>query len=268
MCDYGRLSYDYIYSRTRLQGPTSEGKTITWKEGINLFKNKIQGYINENSTSKIAFLVSAWNSNETLYLIRKLKEQFLKDTDLFFCTRLPEKDQQFPKFRISGDRNPNINGINWILGQSVADKSIKALSERIHRHEITVLIFISGLPTGSIPEELAETVSKLDDCIAIDHSKSLISDRATLILPSLTFAEKTGSYINNQNRVQRVLPAINPVTGGKPEDIILQELCIALVGEGKVLSTSSVFEEMQEIEGFKGLSYQSLKDYGAVIPRS
>lgn len=264
MCDYGRLSFSYVNHTHRIDSPLSDGKTISWKEGIDLFKKKMLYYTNNNNSSKLAFLVSAWNSNETLFLIKRAREQFLKESELFFYAKERKEDQIFPKFRISGDKNPNVNGIKIIFNvNNINDKPLKSLVEKIQKGDITGIVVLGGIPIGYTPKELNDNITKLNDIIVIDHTKSVLSEKASLTLPSLTFAEKSGSYINDQRRVQRIFPVIDPVTGGKPEDTILQEALITI--KGKVLSTSGVFDQMQQLEAFKDMNYRSLKDSGLKI---
>jgi len=261
MCDHGRLGFDYIHSDGRTEYPTSAGKNISWKTGIDLFQKKITEY--RKQSDKLSFLVSAWCSNETLYLIKTIKDQFLPNSEIYFYARPQEKEEKFPKFRISGDKNPNVNGIKALFSLNTLEgKPLKGLIEKIKKKKTKALILLGGIPNGYIPDNLVAAESQLDTLIAIDFIKNSVNEKADLLLPSLTYAEKSGSYINDQNRVQKLLPAINPVTGGKPEEVILQELRNALTGEEKVLSTSAVFDQMKEIPLFKNIDYRSLKNCG------
>ncbi|MDH4127808.1 MAG: 2Fe-2S iron-sulfur cluster-binding protein [Spirochaetota bacterium] len=265
MCDEGRLSFDYIYSDSRIKSPRVEGENVTWREGIDLFSKKIKEY-KDNKSKNVAFLVSAWASNELLFLIKRLKEEYLKDSNIFFFAREHVNDQIFPKFRISGDRNPNVNGIKTIFNaKSLEDKSLTALIEDINKNEISTLIYVGGIPGNYFPKELSESINKLSYIIAIDYSQNDVNKKAKLILPSLSYAEKSGTYINDQNRIQRMLPAIDSIGGGKSEDVILQELLIALKGEGKLVDSSAVFDMMHEISDFKNLNYQSISNSGTLL---
>ncbi|MDH5681402.1 MAG: molybdopterin-dependent oxidoreductase, partial [Spirochaetota bacterium] len=237
-----------------------------WKEGISLFKKKIDESGADSKYNKLAFLVSAWSTNEALYLIKSLTEDKLKGSEVYFFSRGKREDITFPGFRISGDKNPNTQGIISIFNlSSPEDKSAKMLLGKINSGSIDRVVVLGGIPGGHIPEELLQNREKLKDIIVIDHSKTELSDKASLVLPGLSFAEKSGSYINDQKRVQRILPAIKPVTGGKPEDLILQELSVELGTSSRVLSTSGVFDEMSRLPVFKGMNYRTLADRGAAL---
>ncbi len=265
MCDYGRLNFAYVHDKSRIQSPMANGKIISWKEGIDLFKKKIQDSISKNKGKSLAFLVSAWNDNETLYLIQRLKEDYLDESNVFFFMKEKEKDQIFPKFRISGDKNPNGQGVQTIFGtNSLENKSIKGLLEKI-KEGLDVLVFLGGLPNGKFPKELVDPMDKIKDTIVLDYSHSEITKKATLVLPSLTYMEKSASYINDQKRLQKVFSALDPITGGKAEYSILQELINALKGEGSVLSASGVFDQMRSLAAFKDINYRSIKDHGILI---
>ncbi len=264
MCDHGRLSFDYIYSENRLQTPKLKGKEISWKEAIESFKLKIEDYVNKSA--KLAILVSAWNSNETLYILKRLKIDFFKYCEFFFYSKAQEPEQLFPQFKINADKNPNINGIRVIYDiDHLDEKPVTDLINKIQKGEITGLLIVGGLPDGSMPKELSNINGKLENLIVIDHTKSILSDEADLLLPSLTYAEKSGSYINDKNRLQRVFAAINPVTNGKPEDVIIQELMRVLSGHGEIMSGSGIFDSMREIASFRELNYQIIGDLGIEI---
>ncbi len=267
MCDHGRLNFGYIQSENRVKYPMSNGKIISWKEGIGLLSNIINGHSNNNTSNKVSILVSAWNSNETLYMVHKLQKNYLKESLVLFYSKEKTNDQIFAKFRISGDKNPNTMGIKTIFNNvhDISEKSINQLINQALSNSIDTLILIGGIPNDSIPNKLKEIFDNVKTIILLEHSQNALSEKAFLSLPTLTFAEKSGSYINDQKRIQRIFPAVEPITSGKSEDHIIQEVIISLGGAEKVLSSSGVFDEMKSIPAFKNINYRSIKNRGTLL---
>ncbi|HZL42726.1 MAG TPA: 2Fe-2S iron-sulfur cluster-binding protein, partial [Verrucomicrobiae bacterium] len=105
MCDYGRLNYKWINCADRLkeiQTPQSkgQGRAVSWpavlKEISDLLKGAAQG--------SVAIVASARQSNEELFLLKKLAEKLGALTDS--VPRQGEAD----KLLLNADRNPNTLG--------------------------------------------------------------------------------------------------------------------------------------------------------------
>ncbi len=234
MCDHGRLSYGYMYSEDRLRYPLVNGdKLASWSKVMSVFRDKIRRYASKSS--RLAFLISAWNTNEAMFMVNRLKDSCLDKSDVYLYYKPDEEDKVFPKFRISGDRNPNINGFKAVFKTGDIKKhSVNLLVDRVKAKEVDVVIIIGGISSGYMPESITNVLSDLKDVIVIDYISSSFSKAASLVLPSLSYAEKAGSYVNDQLKVKAVKPVINPFTPGKSEDVILQELIIALSEKGEV----------------------------------
>ena len=230
MCDHGRLSFEYIQSPKRIKFPKCQNQIASWEKAIQSTKNLIQNHP-KTSNPNIVFLVSSWTDNETLLLIQKLQKYLSHlSLDVYFFSRPQEKDQTFPKFRISGDKNPNQRGIKNIFGQIYyQNHQIENLVSSIQQNnQIHILFFVGGIPNFELPKPFLDSLQCVQDIITIDHSKSQISEQASIVLPSLTFAEKSGTYVNDQNITQKINPSIQPLTPGQSESLIFQNIISCL----------------------------------------
>ena len=63
-------------------------------------------------------------------------------------------------------------------------------------------------PAGLGMQRLERAIDRLECLIVQDLFRSPLAERAHVVLPSLTFAEKTGTFTNYAGRVQRLRRAI------------------------------------------------------------
>jgi NADH-quinone oxidoreductase subunit G len=69
-------------------------------------------------------------------------------------------------------------------------------------------------------------VSKTKTVIALAGCKNALTERADLVIPGLTFADKDGLVVNFEGHVQQLRPAINPIaeTEWRIADLLIASL--------------------------------------------
>ena len=104
MCDAGRLNYKWIEGEARLskiQGSKSKvGEAVTWTSVIKEISEKLA----RASQGSVAIVASARQTNEELFLLKKLATKFGAITDSI--GRIGEGDNLL----VDEDKNPNMNG--------------------------------------------------------------------------------------------------------------------------------------------------------------
>jgi NADH-quinone oxidoreductase subunit G len=89
---------------------------------------------------------------------------------------------------------------------------------------------------------------------------------ATALLPASAFAEKRGSMINGDGRLQRLNRAVRPPGEARDDWEILRDLRQGLTGSNGVYTIDDVFREMsQAIPHLAGLTLSKIGDLGAKI---
>jgi predicted molibdopterin-dependent oxidoreductase YjgC len=92
---------------------------------------------------------------------------------------------------------------------------------------------------------------------------------ADVLLPGVTFAEKTGTFTNTERRIQMVHQAICPQDGSRPDWQIIAELArriqrIGANGEHSAWDYSNTSQIMAEVAGltpiYAGVSHERLED--------
>ena len=105
--------------------------------------------------------------------------------------------------------------------------------------------------------------------IAHDTFESNLTEIADVVLPSSTFAEKTGTYTNLEGRVHFVNPSIGPNNEADEEWRIFSQIAQRMGADGfEFRNSSEVFTEIQEsISSYTDLNLDKVKKNGQLIKR-
>ena len=120
---------------------------------------------------------------------------------------------------------------------------------------------------GKFGDGLA-ALDKLEFLVVCDSFLSDTAQRADVVLPRATFAEKNGTYTNLERRIQRLKPGKElPEGGARPEWQVICDVAHKMGAPGFLLSSPS--ETMDEIARltpvYANVSYRSLANQGGLI---
>ncbi|HEY9508871.1 MAG TPA: molybdopterin-dependent oxidoreductase [Verrucomicrobiae bacterium] len=257
MCDYGRLNYKWINREDRLtqvQGPKGQitGWTSALKEISELLKKSAQG--------SVAIIASARQTNEELFLLKKLAKKLGAITDS--VPRFGEGD----KLLLNADRNPNTNGarLTGICFTEMGDQ-IPKIAHGIESGAIkTLIVFGEDVTKCGIDANL---LGKLETLIVSDILPNETTKLATYLLPGCAHAEKRGTFTNVKGRVQKFMKALEPRGDARAEWEFLHELVLNVTGQDGFKSIEGLFNLMaSEVPAFKELTWAGLGDTGATVP--
>ena len=261
MCDYGRLNYKWIGREDRLlqvQGPkakpgaeAADSWSVALKQITTILQNAAPG--------SIAIVASARQTNEELFLLKKLARKFGAVTDS--VPRLGESD----KLLLSADRNPNSQGARLMgIAANPMGSEIPRIADGIRNRQIkTLIVFGEDVSEHGIGVDL---LARLDCLIVSEILPNRTTALAHYLLPGCAHAEKRGSFINGKGRVQKFMQAVLPPGEARPEWEILHELVFNVTGQNGFASIEGLFNQMAaEIPAFGGLTWASLKDQGVSI---
>jgi len=217
MCDHGRINtFKFINAEDRINGPhiRKEGALtkVSWEEAYAATVSELKSFSND----EIAFISSPYATCEDNYLFSKFAKSiigsknldFMRHIDPSFGDDILRRDDVTPNtlgaetvgvYPIKGGLN--INGI--IKG--ISDKKIKAL-------------YIIEDDIVSADPELENILAKLD--LLIVHSSNLnkTAALADIVFPSSTYAEKNGTMVNFQGRIQRLRSAVSTIDHDRAAD--------------------------------------------------
>jgi NADH-quinone oxidoreductase subunit G len=258
MCDYGRLNFHQLNSPDRLTNPMVKGpsgKEVTqWEIALSRASSELKRYRGD----EVAIIVSGSATNEEFFLTRKLSEA-LHTTLIDVIPRNAAGD----KILLSTDRNSNTAGARLMgVTGGVPGSLLGLISSGLRNKLIKALIVLGEDATTVLGEEIANAQLILAMNILPNGTTKL----AHIVLPSSGFAEKRGSMINKNNRIQRLNRAIQAPGSARDDWEIIRDLVQGVSGENGIFMVEDVFKQMAAaIPVLSGLSLSKIGDLGVQL---
>ncbi len=261
MCDQGRLNYKWINREDRLTAVGGSKVRVTdplaaWPQAL----AEITGILGRARAGSVAIIASARQTNEELYLLKKLADKLGALTDS--APRNGESD----KLLVNADRNPNSTGARLIgVSASPMGSNLPKIAAGIASDSIkTLIVFGEDVTKAGLGENL---LAKLDLLVVSDILPNKTTAMAHYLLPGCAHAEKRGSFVNVKGRVQRFMQNIQPKGNARAEWEFLHELTRDVTGQNGFVSIEGLFNQMAaDVPAFKGLTWAGLGDLGTTVP--
>ncbi len=211
MCDAGRLGeYRYVNDNrvTRPVIRAEEGAggggeqiEVSWSDVI----TTTAAHLNSVKPNEILFVSSPFATVEENYLFARLAREIVGSQNVGF---LEYVDSGFAdkKLRMA-DRTPNARGARAVgAGTERGGITAAEIVEAIRNGRIRGLVVLDqNLPlTSALESELA----KLEFLIVHASNHTPLSAMADVILPTSSYAEKEGTFVNGNGMVQHFVPAV------------------------------------------------------------
>ena len=261
MCDYGRLNYKWINRADRLgevRRQKAEGRSekLVWPTAV----KEISELLGKASQGSVAIVASARQTNEELFLLKKLATKLGAITDSI--PRIGESD----RLLLNADRNPNFNGarLTGICSEKMGEQLPK-IAKGIEQGVIkTLIVFGEDVTKHGIGANL---LGKLETLIVSDILPNETTKLAHYLLPGCAHAEKRGTFTNTKGRVQKFMKALEPCGDARPEWEFLHELIFNVTGQDGYATIEGLFNLMaREVPAFNSLTWAGLGDTGVSVP--
>lgn len=207
MCDHGRVNtYKFINAEGRVNGPyiRKEGILVQvgWEDAFSHTAEKLKSF----NKDEIAFIASPFATCEDNYVFKKFAQtiigskhlDFMRHVDPNFSDDILRKD----------DITPNTLGCE-LLGISPNKSGLKleGIFNGIKQKKIKAVYIIEDDLISAIPE-LENIFAELELLIVHSTNFNHTTSLADVVFPSATYAEKNGTFVNFQGRIQRIRPAV------------------------------------------------------------
>lgn len=278
MCDDGRLGYHYINSIERFSRPMArlQGKLtpLPWNDIL----ARIRAEFVKVATShpdQVVGVLSPFLTCEEAFLAAKFFKGLSPDTFLVMGpVPVVGQDDTYPKtrrgepqanvkFTIRAEKCPNRKGIEAILRQFQGEVvPFTNVIQAAQARRIRALFVAGGYPphgTAWISESEAEHFKNVPLIVCQDLLPSALSNFAQYVLPSASFAEKDGCFVNHAGLAQEINWAITPTGETRSSGQVFLDL---LERQGLVHARSLRMELAQEIPYFAPLADGNLGEYG------
>ena len=261
MCDEGRYGYRFIDEQRLAQVEIRErgqARIGSWDEGLSLLSDTLKRLRDAKQLDQVGVVLSSHLTNEDLYAAKRVFGALGVTQVVFQRPPSGSKDNLL----IQADKSPNAKGAQ---AMGIAEGADGVLENMLH-HRLSLLIVFTQDLAALFGEESARQAAALEQLVFIGTNKNKTSAAAHLVLPSAVFAEKDGTFTNFQGRIQRIHAALTPWGESKPEWQILSELASRLELPAAFVDAKSIFDQLAQHEpSFRGFSYQSIGDQGAVL---
>jgi NADH-quinone oxidoreductase subunit G len=267
MCDVGRYNYRWL-DEDRIPEPLMKGQQavspVEWDTAITSVADGLKRALAEGGPASAAVVASPQMTNEELYLVRKIFFEHLS-VPVFYRTSNVPIDELEDGFLLRKDRNPNTKGAELILAEQKGLLVQSALD--IARSGRLKFLYIMHSDLDELyGEEIRNILSNVETVVYHGTNLNGTVPAATHVLAAATYAEKEGTFTNFQGRVQRIFPAVAPLSDSRTTLAILRDIGRKLGSDVKSAQASEVFAELASRFGpFAGMNYGTIGLSGRLI---
>ncbi len=250
--DSHRLNYTYIHREDRLKEPLVSGGSVRWKEAITSAVESLKG----QSGAATAIIASGRMTNEELFLASRLAKTL--GTELI---DIRARAQKGDGFLVSDDGNPNTRGAQLLgVTGSAPGSRLPEIEAGISSGSITSLVVLGENPLHCGLSEIE--LSKLSSLVTLDILPNDSLKFSKVVLPGSASAEKRGSMVNINGRLQRLNRALTAPGYARDDWEILSDLLKGLGAEG-ASSLEELFKQMATATpALSGLNFGKIGDLG------
>ena len=226
MADSGRMLYKKVKAADRLIEPSINGSTTAPEIALKAAGDLLRAQNGVLNSGSVAIVASGRSSVEEQFLTKKLADA------LKAAVHLVGRVGQGDGILVSADRNPNVRGalVTGLISTLPAQK-ITALAAEIDAGRVATILSVGEdlLAAGLTSEQLAKV-----SVIYLGTHQNATSEAAKVVVPALTVFEKSGTFINQQFRLQKFFKAV-PGPAGVSDDLVTLSNLLAVSG-GATLS--------------------------------
>lgn len=204
LCDWGRLNTIKRVNdeKVRISSPmikisgSDNLVEVDWDESISQAASLLKGI----SSNEIMFVASPYSTLEDNYALKKLAKTVFNSDKIIY---LPHIDESFEdEILRKADKTPNSNGLKLLGIQTFTNNDIADLMSGQFKVLYVLNENITRLP------EFSSFIKKVDSTIQHLEESNSYSSKSNVLFPDSTYAEINGTFVNFQNRIQRVRPAV------------------------------------------------------------
>jgi NADH-quinone oxidoreductase subunit G len=294
MCDHGRLdTFKYVNDEaTRVNSPMMRSDDISidndgltscdWDDAVSRVLSELKNY----KPDEIAFIASPFSTLEDNFVLKRFANEIVGTKNIVYIPLIEGKDD---KLLLRADKTPNAAGLKYLGIKPISPKFI----DKFLKKELKMLYMIND-SVGRL--ERTEDIAKAIE-VGILHLSNLggLSKKATVIFPASTYAEINGTFVNFQNRIQRIRPAVASLEqerlpgefavsrldkfgaqndswtkgtrfNARPVWKVISQMAKVLGSDFGYENTEEVFDDIAaKVPEFSGMSYESIGTQGALI---
>ncbi len=272
MCDYGRGTFERYRQLPRLAAPRvrrgSEVMAVSWKDAIESLYAKLR--VRGGTDSQVAVLGSGFLTTEEAYLWAQLaKHVGTPNVGVWVDSGSPHTIPNTHGGITGREAAPNRRGAEMaglLPGAEGFDAEDLLTGDAAARCSV-LIVTDSDFGKAAHDPRVVERLRQARFLVVLGWADTALAQAADIALPLATHAEREGTFVNSQNRIQRFTRAF-PATGeARPALDVLRELLTRFDAKNAGMSDpAAVFDAMtQTVPALAGLAYRTLPATGAPL---
>ena len=254
LADSARVLYKQVKADNRLTAASIEGTTALTSAAIGRAGELLRA-------GSVAVVGSGRSSVEEQFLTKKLADALKVSASL--VSRVGQGD----RLLISADRNPNVRGaLVTGLITALPTQKLAGLASDIDAGKVKTVVSVGEdlIAAGLTSAQLAKI-----SVIYLGTHRNATSDAAKVVIPTLTVFEKSGSFVNQQFRLQKFAKAV-PGPQGVADDLVTLAELIAASGGGMIsFEMGALWTALAaETPALVGVTYATLSAAGQQLDNS
>ncbi len=258
--DEVRYGWKFVHDPSRLALPRLRGEPpyepeeapLAWEAACARADAGLAG------AGRIGVMISPMLSCEDAYLLAGYALE--RDPEATFAVGpVPRQgeDRTFPGgFTVRAEKAPNARGVRRVLEKFSANVlDFEAFAGRLRSDKgLAGLLLTGNYPSDWATEKFLAAIDARADrfVVLIDTLPTRLSERADVLIPGATWAEKSGTFENADHRLQAFERAIDPIDFCKGEaQIALDLLAVATATEPEVFNPANTRLAMAEARGLR-----------------
>jgi NADH-quinone oxidoreductase subunit G len=264
LCDEGRYGFGWV-DKGRLaevRGPSAD--VASWEQALTAISANLAESRQEQGDARIGVIASAQLTNEELFLIREI---FHGALGARVSASVPEQPGSCDNFLIKADKNPNTLGATLLgLAGTDAPDAAQILDEALDGSIHILWVFGHDMVELFGEEKVRQLSEKVPHFIFSGTNDNPTAARAHWVLPSASYLEKDGTFVNCHGRVQRIGRAFPPLGDSREDWRFLLDLAAKVGLTLNWRGPEEIFQALAEtVTAFEGLSYENVGAQGTEI---
>ncbi|MHC4990466.1 MAG: NADH-quinone oxidoreductase subunit G, partial [Planctomycetota bacterium] len=235
--DEVRYGWKFVHDETRLRLPRIRGRDpFEDVEAPEAYEAAYEQTVDALGRGSLGVVISPMLSCEDAYLLATLALHH-DPAATFAVGPIPVrgKDRSFADgYTAYAEKAPNARGVRRVLEKMATGKVLdfKGFLKGASSQDWATVLVTGNYPSEWVTEEMLGSIEAGDRTVVlIDTLPNRLLDRADILLPGATWAEKSGTFENVHSRLQSFDRAIEPIDYCKSEAQIALDLLAIARGE-------------------------------------
>lgn len=247
MCDDGRNVYKFVNLEHRIVKGKIHNASGWVEKPAGAVAKEASAVLKAASADSVALVLTAQYTVEEFEAIVSSFVNDFKTKNIFFWINNKESFDSFDGLLIRGDKNPNTKGLLKVLEKYGVSATWNDLTQGLDQGKIKTVVVAGPENLDVFPEfeSKVKELSKAQNLIWMQAAKheALNSVKGNVwIVPTKTFVEKDGTFVNHAGLEQK----FKKVTTVNSEALTLVEAALLLAGRDLALIPSTPYKPMNQ----------------------